>query len=148
MSVAPPLTDHHRIDDISVAEAYAAFPTTERAALLELRKLILTTAQDTDGVGPVQETLKWGQPAYLTPETRSGTTLRLGAPDAGHVAICAHCQTTVISEFADHFRGVGAVEGRRAVHFKADDPLPVEALRLMIRHALTYHLPRARKGGP
>jgi hypothetical protein len=41
----------------------------------------------TPGVGALHETLKWGQPAYLTPETRSGTTLRLGVPKSGGYAI-------------------------------------------------------------
>jgi len=40
--------------------------------------LIFQTGKGHQGVGALQETLKWGQPSYLTPETkaaaRSGST--------------------------------------------------------------------------
>ncbi len=37
-----------------------------RAKLLAVRKLILDTARKTEGVGAIEEALKWGQPSYLT----------------------------------------------------------------------------------
>ena len=39
--------------------------------------LILDTAKMTKGVGAVEETLKWGQPSYLTTATKSGSTIRI-----------------------------------------------------------------------
>lgn len=126
-------------DDPAVAARFAAFPARERAGMLALRDLIFDVAQDTDGVGAVQETLKWGQPAYLTPHSKSGTTLRLGLPKQGGIAIYAHCQTTVISDFRALFPDTFSFEGNRAVHLDTDAPLPVDPLRLLIRAALTYH---------
>jgi hypothetical protein len=61
-----------------VAAAFSIFPAGVRARLLEVRELIFETAADIKGVGPLTETLKWGEPAYLTQATGSGSTIRLG----------------------------------------------------------------------
>ncbi|MEM1315687.1 MAG: DUF1801 domain-containing protein, partial [Pseudomonadota bacterium] len=60
-----------------VAAAFQAMPEALRPRLAELRALVLETAE-AEGAGPLAETLKWGEPAYLTEATKSGGTLRLG----------------------------------------------------------------------
>ena len=50
----------------AVAAAFATFPVPVRDRLLHVRDLIFDTASQTDGVGALEETLKWGEPAYLT----------------------------------------------------------------------------------
>jgi hypothetical protein len=127
-------------EDPNVEAAFAAFPAKERSGLMVLRKLIFDTAQKTDGVGELYETLKWGQPAYLTPKTKSGSTIRLGLPKQGGFAVYAHCQTTILSDFQFIFPNEFAYEGNRAIHFKAGDPLPLDKLEMLVREALTYHL--------
>ncbi len=126
--------------DPAVEAAFAAFPAPVRGSLLSLRGLIFSTAAEHPKVGRLQETLKWGQPAYLTPETRSGSTIRLGVPKDGGFALYAHCQTTLISDFRSLFPDDFAFDGNRAVLFKDGDPLPAAPLRLLIASALTYHL--------
>ena len=61
----------------AVAETFDSYPPNMRRALLALRSLIFETAASTDGVGVLEETLKWGEPAYLTSESRSGSTVRI-----------------------------------------------------------------------
>lgn len=61
-----------------VQAAFAAFPLDARARLLELRGLVFEVADSLPGIGPIEESLRWGQPAYLTSSTRAGTTVRLG----------------------------------------------------------------------
>ncbi|WP_193172223.1 DUF1801 domain-containing protein [Nisaea nitritireducens] len=124
----------------AVAAAYESFPPREREGLLALRDLIFETAAETPGVGPLEETLKWGQPAYLTPKTRSGSTIRLGLPKQGGFALYTHCQTTLIPDFRSLFPDDFRYEGNRAVHFREGTALPLDPLRLLIRSALTYHL--------
>ncbi|PSL17516.1 DUF1801 domain-containing protein [Shimia abyssi] len=124
----------------NVAAAFAAYPDAERARLMYLRKLIFETAAETPGVGHLEETLKWGQPAYLTPKTKSGSTIRLGLPKSGGYALYAHCQTTIISDFAGQFSTDFTIEGNRGVHFSTNEPPPEAPLRALIRSALTYHL--------
>ncbi|MCK0096093.1 DUF1801 domain-containing protein [Yoonia sp. F2084L] len=123
-----------------VADVFAGFPTAERDMALALRDLIYEVAAATPEVGQIEETLKWGQPAYLTPQTKSGSTLRIGLAKGGGTAIFAHCSTDIVSTYAATFPGMDRVEGNRAVIFaKAEDITP-ERLRLLIRHGLTYHL--------
>lgn len=62
----------------AVAAVLAAYPAPLRERLMELRALIEETAAETDGVGPLEETLKWGEVSYLTSASGSGTTVRIG----------------------------------------------------------------------
>jgi hypothetical protein len=101
--------------DPRVEAAFAAFPDSTRDALLGMRALIFQTAAETAGVGPVEETLKWGQPAYLTRETGAGTTIRLGVPKAGGAAIYVHCQTTIIGEGGTSTRTRSGTRADRAI---------------------------------
>ncbi|MCA8869850.1 MAG: DUF1801 domain-containing protein [Rhodobacteraceae bacterium] len=129
-----------RFDDPAVKARFDAFPAPERAGLLTLRQMIFETAAQTPGVGRLLETLKWGQPAYLTPQTKSGSTIRLGAPKEGGIAIYAHCQTSIISDFQSIFPDDFRFEGNRAIHLPNDQVISLEKLRLLVASALTYHL--------
>ncbi|WP_417517031.1 DUF1801 domain-containing protein [Minwuia sp.] len=130
----------YAFDSAEVESRFAAFPESARAGLLKLRALIFETAAATPGVGAVQETLKWGQPAYLTPETKSGSTIRLGLPKQGGFAIFTHCQTTLIPDFRSLFPDDFTYEGNRAIHFRDGEDPEAEKVGLLIHSALTYHL--------
>ncbi|UOA30802.1 hypothetical protein DSM110093_00561 [Sulfitobacter sp. DSM 110093] len=129
----------------AVAEVFACLPAVARASLLEIRQLIFEVAE-TEGVGPIEETLKWGQPAYLTSQSKSGTSVRLGAPKFGGYALYVHCQTTVISDARTAFGDAFTYEGNRAVLFDAQSCISNTPLALLIASALTYH--RRNKKGP
>ena len=131
-----------RFKDPDVEAMFASFPEPARTGLLTLRSLIFETAETTLNVGALEETLKWGQPAYLTPETKSGSTIRLGLPKQGGFAIYVHCQTTILPDFRNMFPDDFVYEGNRAIHFKDGRALAPEKLRLLIQTALTYHLKR------
>ena len=124
----------------SVEETFLSLDEDYRDILLEVRRLIFDVAQTMPEVGRIEETLKWGQPAYLTPETKSGSTIRLGISKDGAPSIYTHCQTTIMSDFKtlcpDDFR----YDGNRGVHIDIDQPVPFEKLQLLIARALTYHL--------
>ncbi|MCG3268661.1 DUF1801 domain-containing protein [Yoonia sp. I 8.24] len=128
------------IVDPKVQAAFDAFPIAARETAMILRGLIFDEAAQNNAVGALHETLKWGQPAYLTAASKSGTTLRIGVPKSGGCAIYAHCATTVISKYAETFAGLDMIEGNRAVLFATADDVVPDRLRLLIRHALTYHL--------
>lgn len=126
----------------SVAGVFAAYPTPIRRKLSALRDLIFATAKRTPGVGALEETLKWGQPSYLTTETKSGSTIRLDAISSmpGRYAICFHCQTTLVDTFKEKFGTKFRYEGTRALTFAANDQVPETELSECIALALTYHL--------
>jgi hypothetical protein len=134
-------------DDPAVAAVFGAYPPELKARLLRLRELILETAAETEGVGAIEETLKWGQPSYLTPETKSGTTIRIDRHKSGdgRYAMFVHCQTHLIDTFREMFRGDLAFEGNRAITLDAADEIPEDALRHCISMALTYHLNKKKK---
>lgn len=129
-----------------VASVFDAYPPDVREKLLGLRRLILETASDTEGVGPVQETLKWGQPSYLTARSKSGTTIRIDQVRAvpGRYAIYVHCQTSLIETYRELYPDALAYEGDRAIVFDCKKDVPQDILRHCIALALTYHLRKAR----
>jgi len=136
-------------DDPTVAAVFAAYPPALKTKLLRLRDLIFETAAETEGVGAIEETLKWGQPSYLTPETKSGSTIRIDRHKSGdgRYAMFVHCQTHLVDTFREIFRDALAYEGNRAVVLDAGDDLPGDALRHCIAMALTYHLNKRKKRG-
>jgi len=137
-----------RFSDSDVASVFKAYPSALRAKLMALREIVFDTADKTTGVGRLTETLKWGQPSYLTEETGSGTTVRidrLKADDA--YAVFFHCQSGLLGQFRELYPDTFKYEGKRAIHFAAGDRLPVRELRHCIALALTHHLRKKSKRG-
>jgi len=129
-------------DDPKVEAVFNGFSPAVKKKLMRLRKLIFEVAQKTEGVGQLEETLKWGQPSYLTPKSKSGSTIRLGREKKtdGDYAIYFKCQTTLVETFREQFQDKFRYEGNRAILFRLDDKIPVRELRRCIAMALTYHL--------
>ena len=130
----------------AVEAVFQTYPKPVKARLLALRRLIVDTAKTTKGVGALEETLKWGQPSYLTSETKSGSTIRIDQlkAEAGQYAVYFHCQTNLIETFRELYPEL-RYEGNRAILLAAEDKVPEAALRHCVALALTYHLGK-RKG--
>ena len=126
-------------DASQVDQVFAAYPKAMRTKLGALRKLILATAAETEGVGALEETLKWGQPRFLT-KSKSGTTIRIDRHGDEHYALFVNCQTDLIATFRERYPRQLKFEGNRAIVFALDKDLPQDALRHCIALALTYHL--------
>jgi len=124
-----------------VAAVFAAFPSGPRTRLMAIRRLIFQTAASLPEVGPVEEALKWGEPAYLTPVSKSGSTIRLGwnPADPGRCALYFNCQTDLVETFRAAFADDFGFEGNRALTFPVRGGPPDEILRACIARALTYH---------
>ena len=129
----------------SVDAVFATYPQPVKTKLLALRRLIFDTAKATQGVGALEETLKWGQPSYLTSASKSGSTVRIDQvkAEAGQVAIYFHCQTNLVETFRELYPEL-RYDGNRAILLDAGDKLPEAELRHCVGLALTYHL-RKRK---
>ena len=148
-----PMNDSSNSDEVpldtAVAGVLASYPPAIRLKVMALRRLIFDTAATTDGVGPISETLKWGEPAYLTAASKSGSTIRIGwkksAPS--RYALYFHCQTNLVETFRAQFPDVFVFEGNRAIVFEESDAvLPTDPLAMCIAAALTYH--RNKKPAP
>jgi hypothetical protein len=128
------------ISKAAVQAVFDSYPAGLRKKLLKLRQLIIDTAAITPGVGGLTETLKWGEPAYLTP-SKSGSTVRIDCTkDQLGYAIYFNCNTTLVDTFRSMFPHTFNFEGNRALVFALNDALPVEELAYCVAMALTYHL--------
>jgi Domain of unknown function (DU1801) len=127
-----------------VAAAFAGFPERVRARLLEARDLVFEAAAGIEGVGPLTETLKWGEPAYLTEDTRTGSTIRLGwfRSSERKCALLFNCRTTLVDDFRERFPGMFTYEKSRAILLDVREPLPKAPLSVCLGMALTYRLRR------
>jgi len=124
----------------AVDAVFSAYPRPVQARLLALRRLIFDTAKSTKGVGALEEALKWGQPSYLTPESKSGSTIRIDQlkTQAGGYAVYFHCQTDLVETFRELYPEL-RYGGNRSILLDAGEKLPEAALRHCIALALTYH---------
>ena len=107
------------------AEVAAKFDTylpNVRRKLLALRELVFQTAAATEGVGELEESLKWGEPAYVT-KNKSGSTVRMDwkKNDPNHYAMYFHCQTDLVETFRTVFPHDFKFEGNRALVFSLED---------------------------
>ena len=124
-------------ENAAVAEIFDAYPAAIRYRLLALRELILDTAA-AEGVGDVEETLKWGEPAYLV---SCGSTIRIDwkKRSLSQYAMYFHCRTSLVETFRMHFPTEFKFEGNRAIVFDVSDIVPMDSLRVCVAAALTYH---------
>ena len=128
--------------DAAVRAVFDAYPMATRRSLLRLRAMILETARELPQTGPIIETLKWNQPAYLPSGPRIGTTIRIDALQTkphGY-AIFFHCQTSIVASIRELYPAMFTFKGNRALHFSNTDAIPRDALKHCIAMALTYHL--------
>ena len=124
-----------------VAAKFDSYPANVRRKLLALRELVFRTAAATSGVGEIEETLKWGEPAYVT-KNKSGSTVRMDwkKSDPDHYALYFHCQTNLVDTFRTLFPHDFRFEGNRALVFPLESDVPQDSLAVCIAASLTYHL--------
>ncbi|CAH1200630.1 hypothetical protein PAECIP111893_01513 [Paenibacillus plantiphilus] len=126
------------IENTKVAAVFEQYPINIQKKLFFLRQLILDTASETDGVDSVEETLKWGEPSYVT---KTGSTLRMGwkKSNPSQYALYFNCNTKLVETFREFYRDTFIFEGNRAIVFKEDDDIFVDELKQCIASSLTYH---------
>lgn len=118
-----------------VAKAFGDLPDEIRPALDRLRALIFAVAE-AEQVGPVEETLRWGEPAYIATK---GSTIRLGRAKTGEAALFVNCRTSLIDDFRPIAPEGSRFDGTRAVLFGPGDRLDEAALAGLIARALGWH---------
>lgn len=124
-----------------VAAVFKKYPKEVRVKLLALRQLIFETAEKTEGVGTLLETLKWGEPSYLTPETKSGSTIRINWKESlgDNYALYFKCTTNLVPTLRELYPNL-TYEKNRAIHFRFNEKIPMRKVSHCIELALTYHL--------
>ncbi len=126
------------IENPEVSQVFNSYPPHIHSKMMRLRQLVIGAASETEGVDTLEETLKWGEPAYLT---KGGSTIRIDwkkrTPDK--YAIYFICTTPLVETFKELYGEQLNFEDNRAIVFSESDALPVDALKHCISIALTYH---------
>lgn len=128
--------------DPKVRAVFDDYPARLRGPLLKLREMILKAATETPAVGKLNETLKWGEAAYLPAKPNVGTTVRINAVKGSQDRYAAffHCQTTLLPTFREMYPDAFVFEGNRALIFTVGKSVPVAPFKHCVALALTYHL--------
>ncbi|WPP51658.1 DUF1801 domain-containing protein [Catalinimonas niigatensis] len=121
-----------------VEMVFNGYPDAVREKMIYLRGLILEVAEEMEDITQLEETLKWGEPSYLT---KQGSTIRIDwkkkKPD--QYAIYFKCTSKLVPTFRMLYQDLFSFEGNRAIVFQLDDqPAEVE-LRHCITAGLRYH---------
>lgn len=118
--------------DAKVEIVFANYPDKIRERMLALRKMIIETAEELDRVISMEETLKWGEPSYLT---KDGGILRMDwkekSPD--QYAIYFKCTSRLVETFKTVFSDVFEYQVNRAIIFQMDDSIPKKELKNVLR---------------
>lgn len=126
----------------TVKEKFESYPEHIRPKMDRLRELIYEVAEQTEGVGELEETLKWSEPAYLTRRPKSGTTVRIDWKEKSpeQIGMYVSCNTSLVETYRTMFGNELEFEGNRAILLPVDTGLPEKELRICIQMALRYHL--------
>lgn len=121
-----------------VSAVFGTYPPEILRRAMQLRQLVLETAAELAEVDDLEETLKWGEPSYVT---RTGSTIRLGwkASQPDEYRLFFHCRTKLVDTFKELYPKVLTFEGNRAIVLHKTADLPIDPLKHCISLALTYH---------
>ena len=127
--------------NIEVAAVYNSYPQKIKSKLLILRQLVYDTAASIEGIGEIEETLKWGEPSYLTPISKTGSTIRIAWKESQkeQYSIFFKCTANLVPAFKEKFPQKFKFGGDRSIDFNVNDDVPVKELKQCIALALTYH---------
>jgi hypothetical protein len=105
--------------DPRTKEVFKNYPKSVQTQMYQLRELVLSTAREIEGLDKLEETLKWGEPSYLT---KHGSTVRMDwkekKPD--QYAMYFKCTSKLVPTFKELYPDVFTFEGDRAIIFKLD----------------------------
>ncbi|MFD0674716.1 DUF1801 domain-containing protein [Cohnella sp. GCM10027633] len=131
------MSEVNTIDD-KVAAVFQRSPAPIRNKLLFLRRLILDTASEMGCMPPPEETLKWGEPSYVSAR---GSTIRIAwkQSNPSQFAMYFNCKTKLVETFKERYGDTFSYEGNRAIVFAENEDIPVDELRQCISSSLAYH---------
>ncbi|PWH86118.1 DUF1801 domain-containing protein [Brumimicrobium oceani] len=124
--------------DPKFEEVMDAYPDFVIAKMKLLRTLVLETAREIHEIKKIEETLKWGEPSFIT---KNGSTLRMDwkskSPD--QYAMYFQCSSRLVDTFRLLFDQKFQFEGSRAIIFQLNQKIPEKELKQCIKATFTYH---------
>ena len=117
-----------------VEEKYKAYPEAIRKKLDRIRSLIFDVAEE-NGLGSVDETLKWGEPSYLV---KGGSAVRIDwkIKEPYQYVVYFNCNTKLVDTFKELYGGKFNFSGNRAIVFGLNEPIHEKQLKHCIKLAL------------
>lgn len=121
-----------------VSDVFDSHPVAFHSKMKALRDLIIEVAEETNGLIQLEETLKWGEPSYLT---KHGSTIRINIKKSEPMryAMYLNCKSRLVETYRMVFGDLFTYEDNRAVVFNLQDDLPIEEVKKCISMALRYH---------
>ena len=111
----------------------------------DLKSLIHRVAAATPEIGPLEESLKWGEQSFTPAKRNVGSSVRIARRNDGGLALMFICHTNLVDEFRDLYPDALTYEGNRAILIAADATPDRQALEHCIALALTYKLRKRQK---
>ena len=126
------------IESKKVKDLLNTYPPDAARKLLQVRQLIVDTAEETTGLTKLLETTKWGEPSYVA---KHGSTIRMDwkAKTPTKYYLFFICSTELVNTFKIIYGDELQFEGNRAIILDLEEAVPVEILKKCISLALTYH---------
>lgn len=114
------------------------YPDFVRDKMQFLRELVIETAEETEGIKFIEETLKWNEPSFLT---KNGSTLRMDwkAKTPNQYQMYFKCTSRLVETFKKVFGDLFEYEKNRAIIFQIEQEIPLVELKKCIKATLTYH---------
>lgn len=124
--------------DPEVEVVLTNYPDFVRDKMQHIRTLVRETAEEIEGISVLEETLKWGEPSFVT---KHGSTLRMDwkAKTPDQYAMYFQCTSRLVDTFRLVFDHQLQYEGKRAIIFQINQKIPESELKACIKATLTYH---------
>ncbi|MCB4799512.1 DUF1801 domain-containing protein [Neotamlana laminarinivorans] len=121
-----------------VTQVFNNYPEHVKPKMDKLRCLVLQTASEIKDLKHLEETLKWGEPSYLT---KNGSTLRIDwkPKTPNQYAMYFQCTTQLVSTFKILYKNTLTFQANRAIIFNLNSTFPELEIKQCITLALTYH---------
>lgn len=114
-----------------------SYPAEVKPVFSLLRQWLYDIAAE-EGLNPVSESLKWGEPSY---SIKGGSPVRIDwkARRPEMIQLYFHCQTLLVETFRELYPQTFKFEGNRALLLPVSGSLPEAAIKHCFHLALTYH---------
>ncbi|MBM9548127.1 DUF1801 domain-containing protein [Leptospira sp. 201903074] len=138
MKTNPKVKQKYPVPSESLSSYYFNLTPVMLDKFMEIRNWIYEISQSNDQIGEIEECIKWGQPSFLTPKTKSGSTIRIGKVNDSEYALYFNCKTSIAQEIAIEFPELKC-DGKRALYLEANQKLSKTKLIVCLKKALLYH---------
>lgn len=121
-----------------VESVFNNYPKVIYKKMANLRRLVIEAAEEIEDLTNLEETLKWGEPSYLT---KKGSTLRMDwkQKTPNQYQLYFKCTSKLVETFKMVYGNTFNYEKNRAIVFQLDDKIPETELKKCITAALRYH---------